>query len=360
MNLAIVKSSPDFPTDVARSLLETAAWEDPCSAQALTRVSKIVRQWIDPILYRTAVLRTVTQLAQFHQSITLRNDSAFFAQSVKLLRFGNLIYANFDPIDSVHKPPFERKMELIRNVLKACSGVRRVAFWLQTDDGRVLDGFTGISSSHHLTHLSVLDVRRDSYFGHAYIKFLPPSLTHLHLDNNSPDVHWRCIPWGIFTALPRLSHICLSGRIATVFLFRDFLPSLVDSIAALPRTITTFVLLVDHSLGSPNTILRPGTVASNLEALRAVSDRLVVINRNSSYLGQIPHVHCFSHDHTIESDWGHGSGMDVWEFADICLAKQSQRRQDQLTCRHRSSKRSIKNDAEDRMMYVEAGIGTYA
>ncbi len=39
------KAIPDLPTDVARYLLEVAAHEDPCTAEPLSRVSKIVRKW---------------------------------------------------------------------------------------------------------------------------------------------------------------------------------------------------------------------------------------------------------------------------------------------------------------------------
>ncbi len=45
MDLASVKPFPDLPTDVARYILEGAAYQDPCTAVYLTRVSKIVRQW---------------------------------------------------------------------------------------------------------------------------------------------------------------------------------------------------------------------------------------------------------------------------------------------------------------------------
>ncbi|KAF9026292.1 hypothetical protein BDZ89DRAFT_1134869 [Hymenopellis radicata] len=188
MDLASVKSFPDFPTDLARSFFEMAAWEDPCTAEHLTRVSKNVRQWIDPILYHTVILCTVTQLAQFHQSITLRNDSAFFARSVKILRLGNVKSAEFAVPVWVDRPPLETQMELVRNVFNACSGVRRLAFWLRLNEQGVLDEVTGVSGSRHLTHLSVLDVMPPPPFTHMYIKFLPPSLTHFHLDNKRYNI----------------------------------------------------------------------------------------------------------------------------------------------------------------------------
>ncbi|KAF9021114.1 hypothetical protein BDZ89DRAFT_1138204 [Hymenopellis radicata] len=71
------------------------------------------------------------------------------------------------------------------------------------------------------------------------------------------------------------------------------------------------------------------SVASNLETLSAASDRLVVISQaDCDYYRQIANLHCFSKDCDIESDWGYGGITDIWEYADICLAKQNQRRQD--------------------------------
>ncbi|KAF9026300.1 hypothetical protein BDZ89DRAFT_1161299 [Hymenopellis radicata] len=327
MDWVTVKPFPDLPTDVAQSLLETAAWEDACTAEALTRVSKMVRQWIDPILYHTVTLRTVSQLIQFHQSIMLRNDSAFFARSVKLLRLGDFSCGDFKEDGLSSDIP-----ELDRRVLNECSGVRRLAFWLMDSKALFLHAFSGYIRP---SHLSMIDMR---FTLDEYVKFVPPSLTHLHLDDPSEEeenVH--SIPWQVFAACPGLSHICLSGHIASCFITDrpGFMSLATDLLAALPSNIAIFVLYVDY-LPPPDTQSDIDGVASDIETLSAAaSDRLVVIRQadchNRHYYGRIANLHCFLDHCDIQSDWGDGGATDIWEFADICLLKQ--RRRNQLSTR---------------------------
>ncbi|KAF9026299.1 hypothetical protein BDZ89DRAFT_1067648 [Hymenopellis radicata] len=67
---------PDLPLDVARLLLEAAAWSDRLStARNLTLVSKDVRQWIDPILHHTVALDTPTKLYAFAAAVIAHKAS---------------------------------------------------------------------------------------------------------------------------------------------------------------------------------------------------------------------------------------------------------------------------------------------
>ncbi|KAF9026310.1 hypothetical protein BDZ89DRAFT_1067659 [Hymenopellis radicata] len=311
MDWVTVKPFPDLPADVAQYLLEKAAWEDACTAEALTRVSKIVRQWIDPILYHTVTLHTVPQLMGFAESISARNDSAFFARSVKILRLGDFTRGEFKVIDGRIVSFNATTTEHVRIVLNECSGVRRLAFWLL--DSEDLHAFTVSSGYIRLSHLSILDVRAQRLTLDEYVKFVPLSVTHLHLYYNptypSTEVedHVQSIPWQLFAAYSGLSHFCLSGPIARCFLTdRDFISLVTDPLTALPSNIATFVLYVDY-LPSMDTQSYIDSVASNLETLSAASDRLVVISQaDPDYYRQIANFHCFSKDCDIESDWGYG------------------------------------------------------
>ncbi|KAF9026278.1 hypothetical protein BDZ89DRAFT_1067629 [Hymenopellis radicata] len=311
MDLVTFKPFPDLPTDVARFLLETAAWEDACTAQVLARVSKIVRQWIDPILYHAVTLHTVPQLVGFTESISARNDSAFFARSVKILRLGNLTHGQFEGPDG-RLVPFSAITELIRIVLNECSGARRLAFWVPVSED--LHAFTVSSGYIRLSHLSILDVRAQRLTLDKYVKFVPPSLTHLHLYHNTEDEdNVQSISWQLFAACPGLSHFCLSGPIASRFLTdRAFLSLVTDPLTALPSNIAMFVLYVDYFLSMDT--------QSDID--------MVISQADCDYYWQIANLHCFSKDCDIESDWGYGGITDIWEYADICLAKQNQRRQD--------------------------------
>ncbi|KAF8992139.1 hypothetical protein BDZ89DRAFT_1086358 [Hymenopellis radicata] len=333
MDLVTVKPFPDLPIDVARYLLETAAWEDPCTAQALTRISKVVRQWIDPILYHTVTLHTLPQLSDFTISISARNSPAFFARSVKILRLGAFTLGAFKYSDG-RIVSSNATTELVRIVLNECSGVRRLAFWLQDGQELLLHAFT-VVSGYSPSHLSMLDMPAQRLTLDEYVKFVPPSLTHLHLDHgSSTGDNVQSIPWQAFAACPGLSHICLSGPIAQCFLDpsdRDFISLATDQLAALPSNIVIFVLYVDY-LPLLNKQIDINSVSSDLETLSAASDRLVAM-ADRHYRGQIANLHCFLEYRDIGADWGDGGAKDIWEYADICLIKQRRNREAKLVIR---------------------------
>ncbi|KAF9026295.1 hypothetical protein BDZ89DRAFT_1040075 [Hymenopellis radicata] len=165
-----------------------------------------------------------------------------------------------------------------------------------------------------------------------YVKFVPPSLTHLHLDHgSSTGDNVQSIPWQAFAACPGLSHICLSGPIAQCFLDpsdRDFISLATDQLAALPSNIVIFVLYVDY-LPLLNKQIDINSVSSDLETLSAASDRLVAM-ADRHYRGQIANLHCFLEYRDIGADWGDGGAKDIWEYADICLIKQRRNREAKL------------------------------
>ncbi|KAF8909459.1 hypothetical protein CPB85DRAFT_1435662 [Mucidula mucida] len=146
MSLDSLQSFPDLPTDVVRCLFEVAAYEDLCTAEHLTRVSKIVRKWIDPILYHTIDLCTISQLVQFHHSIMLCNEPVFFARSVKFLCLGDFSNGEFYMAALCLQPTFERQKELVQTVLNTCSGVTRLAVWLSVDAHTFHSAFTSAST----------------------------------------------------------------------------------------------------------------------------------------------------------------------------------------------------------------------
>ncbi|KAF9026306.1 hypothetical protein BDZ89DRAFT_1067653 [Hymenopellis radicata] len=324
MDLASVQPFPDLPTDVARSMIEAAAWNDICTAQSLTCVSKIVRQWIDPILHHTVVIQTSSKLEKFRQSIISRNNAVFFARHVKILRIGCYEDGALEdgaleatPLDSAHTLESER--ESINIVLSACRGLERLALWLPDYNLMVIQDFMGEYGCLSPTHLSVLDVTTMI----PSFKLWPSSLTHLHIDegHHGDTVY---IPWrDIFIGYPKLTHICLSGAaVDRDFLSERLLALMKEPLAALPSNVTTFVILL--KAGSLPIGMR---LRSAIERLAEASDRLVVITSTNATYALVPDLHRLPQDHTLESDWGgDGRGMDTWEFADLCIAERERKR----------------------------------
>ncbi|KAF9026302.1 hypothetical protein BDZ89DRAFT_1067652 [Hymenopellis radicata] len=319
MDLAAVQPFPDLPMDVARLMLETAAWGDTRTAQSLTCVSKLVRQWIDPILHHTVVIRTLSKLQKFHQSIISRNDPVFFARHVKILRLG--VYEDGYLYPDAHLLTSE--MESLNIVLSACCGLERLALWHAAYNFMVLPVILGEHGCIRPTHLSVRRITTMTSFPSPNrFKFWPPSLTHLHLhEGHNGDT--ALIPWpDIFTGCPKLTHICLSGAaIDWDFSSERLLALIKEPLAALPSNVTTFVILSKAAGWLPVMRLR-----SAIERLAEASDRLVVITSTNETYALVPDLHRLPQGHTLESDWGgNGRGMDTWEFADLCIAERKRK-----------------------------------
>ncbi|KAF8869652.1 hypothetical protein CPB85DRAFT_1446736 [Mucidula mucida] len=79
-------SFSDLPVDVARHILEIAAVQDRELTYHLVYVSKVVREWIDPILYHAVNLIDRTAQDVFLESCNrrrMRGDADFYARNVK-------------------------------------------------------------------------------------------------------------------------------------------------------------------------------------------------------------------------------------------------------------------------------------
>ena len=58
-----------FPAEILVSILEMAVYQDPSTAAKLASVSKDVRDWVAPVLYRTVTLETTQQLISFSRTV---------------------------------------------------------------------------------------------------------------------------------------------------------------------------------------------------------------------------------------------------------------------------------------------------
>ncbi|KAF9026279.1 hypothetical protein BDZ89DRAFT_38354 [Hymenopellis radicata] len=165
---------PDLPLDVARLLLEEAAWSDrSTTARTLTLVSKDVRQWIDPILHHTVTLDTHTKLDAFAATVIARNDPAFFRRTVKVLtiltidnlELGDVSDEIIDLTDSMAV------------ILTACTGIERFAFWVAATVHIPPKEFHLLWKNMQPTHAS-LAVRNGANSFPLIFAMMSPSLTH--------------------------------------------------------------------------------------------------------------------------------------------------------------------------------------
>ncbi|KAF9026294.1 hypothetical protein BDZ89DRAFT_1067643 [Hymenopellis radicata] len=233
---------PDVPLDVARLVLEEAAWSDRfTTARNLTLVSKDVRQWIDPILHHTVALDTPTKLYVFAATVIARNDPEFFGRTVKVLTIGNLELGHFS----------ETGIELADSmtvVLTACTSIERFAFWMHASGYMPLPP----AMHPHPTHLSLaVRIELDSF--DFLIEMTSPSLTHLHLDFalfGADFARYTFIgAWSeIFRQCPGLTHLKLSGKALETLRVQDFTRALNPAVSRLPETVTRLMIILWKSI----------------------------------------------------------------------------------------------------------------
>ncbi|KAF9023897.1 hypothetical protein BDZ89DRAFT_146001 [Hymenopellis radicata] len=313
----------DLPIDIARLLLETAAEMDRATALTLALVSKTVRQWMEPMIYRSIALPNANKVMAFARVVQSRNDPTFFALNVKTLCIGD--------IESGGGKTFEtfphNELHAISLIFSTCTGVESLGYWVIRDvdtpnaQQDILSpvhqfAFEDLGAFHHLTHLSILDLKARSS-----LDFLPPRLTHLHVDcfdddENITEVHWA----SVFARCNHLTHILLSGRGLNWSIINRSGPRnlLLPLISLLPTTLLLFAVSVvpDEQLFLASEL--PGEKIK-LEGL-ATDERVVIICPQSRFFGQIDGLHCFEKDHNFESDWVYGHEDDVWEFAESIVA----------------------------------------
>ncbi|KAF9018278.1 hypothetical protein BDZ89DRAFT_1073979, partial [Hymenopellis radicata] len=308
---------PDMPIDIARLIFETAAWENGATAYRLVLVSKVVREWIEPILYNSVVICTGSKLAAFHDSIISRNDNAFFSRAVKVLCLG-------DRSTGMLKCPHHSIAAIwpwARAILEVCTGVQRLAVWL-IDHDLELHRFTRNSGRLRPTHMS-LDITDHSWDSARldWVKILPESLTHLNLDCGSyqdiTDILWL----EIFAWCPNLAHVSLSGYAARVRFIDGELFSLIVSplMSQLPATVATFAVVMPETW-HPYSRDKDRELENQLDAISEASDRFVVVSHDFCPRRQIRGLQAFEEPHAFDSEWGRWRGEDTWDLAQKCVA----------------------------------------
>ncbi|KAF9018713.1 hypothetical protein BDZ89DRAFT_1073640, partial [Hymenopellis radicata] len=273
--------SNELSTDVLRLLLETTALDDRKTALSLVLLSKPVREWIDPIIYRRAVL-TMQNILQFERTIRVRNDTAFFARNVRVLSF------NF-------KQTLEPS-QAAAHILSICTGIRSLAW-------QTLPTCFPRTNSMSLTHMYL-----DEPSSH-HMALLPSSVTHLALSAETfNDVETLNV---MGTRAPNLTHIMLYDLGVD---FDNHFPAhyIHYLLSNLPSAVKYVIVVFPPTP-------RGGTHSFARFISQLKDPRFVPVCLEARYhRDAIPGLACYAHDHDIADDWGYrlGKDEDVWTFAE--------------------------------------------
>ncbi|KAF9029420.1 hypothetical protein BDZ89DRAFT_1065388 [Hymenopellis radicata] len=186
-----------IPVELLRYILEISATLDrKTTACAIVLSSKLLRNWIDPILYRTVTLHSTECGAAFAASIEARlgrnSQTTFFKRSVKLLSISSHV-ATAD----------------ITSILNACTGVSTLHLW-NLDD--VEEGTDSPMSAHDLTSLTVLRYFNCNFMATAS---LSPTITHIILSYHDAS-EMQSVNWlDLFGHCPAITHLMLFASAET-------------------------------------------------------------------------------------------------------------------------------------------------
>ncbi|KAF5314194.1 hypothetical protein D9611_007000 [Ephemerocybe angulata] len=180
-----------LPMDIGRIILEEAVSDATPMSWKWALLSKRVRTWLEPVLYRHVLLDDQASFAAFHASIMAHPAKSpnFFAMHVKTLAI---------PRGWAYPP------SQVLEVLEACSGVHTLLL-------RLLPLTAECAAVFDVTALSLAPRRLSIFiptfggFSHSIFR----NLTHLELLFGHPGVmEWD---WADLKGMESLTHLCVRG-----------------------------------------------------------------------------------------------------------------------------------------------------
>ncbi|KAF5317232.1 hypothetical protein D9611_003842 [Ephemerocybe angulata] len=209
-----------LPEDVASNVFELAAIKSAADSLSLATVSRKVKSWVEPIIYREV---SVDQTGLFVRTIRDKistKPSNFFALHVKS------VFIDWD-VPLVDILP----------ALEKCLSVRSVALWVATRPWPPLWAFMG-------TNYPVIAPRRLSLTSSAlddsdrdFSRPIFREVTHLDLGLLKDQTEWS---WSTLKSMEGLTHLRLIPLTAS----REFIQTVGVIIAELPQTLQ--VLVIGH------------------------------------------------------------------------------------------------------------------
>ncbi|KAF9018696.1 hypothetical protein BDZ89DRAFT_1165034 [Hymenopellis radicata] len=271
----------ELSIDVLRHLLEATALDDRKIALTLVLLSKTVREWIDPIIYRRAVL-TMENILKFERTVRVRNDVAFFARNVRVLSL------------AITRSP--EYAQAAAHILSICTGVKSLAWHSFSASFPPMNSISP-------THMSVVEPSSQD------MALLPPSVTHLALSAETfKDAETLTV---MGTRAPNLTHIMLYDLDVD---FDGLFPAhFIHYVLSELASDVKYLIVVFPP--TPRGLTWPfARFISQLKDARFVP----VCLEARYHRDAIPGLACYAHDHNVFDDWGYrlGKDEDVWTFAE--------------------------------------------
>ncbi|KAF9030085.1 hypothetical protein BDZ89DRAFT_1159479 [Hymenopellis radicata] len=316
-NRQALRVFPDLPVDIARRILETAAIYSKKDACRLVLVSKVVRSWIDPILYHTVVIHSTIKARRFAVAIRLRNDPSFFRRHIKRL----VVYHESD-MDKAD----------LHSLIGVATDVVSLAWWSTIDTL-----LPYVDKLLRVRYFSLL-IELEASTVHTV---LPPNVTHLNVifDDVDEAAYINPLPpyspvWiEIFKRCPHLTHIAVDFYPSTPPPWkRDKYYFVHSALSVAPPTLKAFIILFQGPLTLPLE-----WDASELGSY-SKDPRFITVSPDPCY-GEVEGVFCYPERRDPMMDWWdvdctpslrHWRDPDVWQFADMYLRARAEKAQRML------------------------------
>ncbi|KAJ7461228.1 hypothetical protein FB451DRAFT_1405086 [Mycena latifolia] len=179
--------APAFPPELERQVFEICALSRPVFIPTLMLVAWRVKEWVEPLLYRTMALdftRPMDGFPVFTTEILLtaigRKPPSFFREAVR-----NLLILTHISID------------VLKVVLPVCTGVQNLC--VEFLDAEMVPLFAPLVLDH-------LYIKQDPFRVLSPLHPLFSQITHVEMVFSRDDAQM----WTAFTLLPRLTHLCFS------------------------------------------------------------------------------------------------------------------------------------------------------
>ncbi|KAJ2912132.1 hypothetical protein MD484_g8280, partial [Candolleomyces efflorescens] len=295
----------DLPEDVCRLVFEFAAELDEQSGRACALVSRKVNTWIDPILYRKIVIKSVKQLRNLLSVVqnidrgksTKRPD--FLSTHVKtiIVDYGRLTGKDVLPI------------------LKPCRSIEVLALWHGlTPEGRLSKHIMDFMASpdyspRRISIINTMFPRDDLHFSYPIFR----NATHVELqwEETGPNSRTIDVGWDTLRCLPRLTHLSVNVTFRSER--RD--QWIREIVQFLPLSLRVFVVWIYD----PRLFYRKNP---DFEGLKAIQDgdidsRIVLAYEDMSPPEDLELVPIFRAYRDMIGDWtGTRVGLDVWTLAE--------------------------------------------
>ncbi|KAF9018963.1 hypothetical protein BDZ89DRAFT_329928 [Hymenopellis radicata] len=310
-----MEAFPDLPLDIARRILEDVANTHRSQALKSVLVSKAVRTWIDPILYRSVTLLDMNSGRSFSNAISIRNDPTFFAKNVKYLFILELSGAQ--PV------AFESAL----HILSVCTGIISLGLWSYDYQG-YMNYNPSLLSGADLKRLSVYHIKSSEF------SQIPENITHFSCHMGSAMM--QLLPEGFFLRCPCLTHLHIADfdfLLTSTHQPETILLGAIEPVlACLPSSVQIFILEVrfPRVFDSAIFFLQEYTRVIERVLAQITDPRFVLLCTDPQYFEEVKGMACFDAGSPVVERFAREledpyTSSDTWTFAEQFVSKRARR-----------------------------------